>query len=106
MKVPFTWRPTGWYQIGWSADFPAGAVTPLHYFGEDMAAYRDASGALHVLEAHCKHLGAHLAHGGAVVGDCVQCPFHGWQWGTDGLHNVTVPANRSRTGRSSSGSGR
>ena len=24
MKVPFTWRPTGWFMVGWSADFPVG----------------------------------------------------------------------------------
>jgi phenylpropionate dioxygenase-like ring-hydroxylating dioxygenase large terminal subunit len=35
-------------------------------------AYRDESGELHVLEAHCKHLGAHIGHGGKVVGDCVE----------------------------------
>ena len=22
MEVPFTWKPTGWFQIGWSAEFP------------------------------------------------------------------------------------
>ena len=34
MEVPYTWRPTGWYQIGWSADFPDGQTVPLRYFGE------------------------------------------------------------------------
>jgi hypothetical protein len=23
MQVPFTWRPTGWFMVGWSADFAA-----------------------------------------------------------------------------------
>jgi len=90
MKVPFTWRPTGWYQIGWSNDFPAGLTRPLHYFGEDLVAYRGDDDALHVLEAHCKHLGAHIGHGGRVEGDCVRCPFHGWTWGADG-QNVAIP---------------
>ncbi len=81
MEVPFTWKVTGWFMIGWSPEFPVGEVRPLHYFGEDLVAYRDESGELHVLEAHCKHLGAHIGHGGKVVGDCVQCPFHGWRWG-------------------------
>jgi hypothetical protein len=34
-----------------------------------LVAYRDESGQLHVLEAHCKHLGAHIGHGGTVIGD-------------------------------------
>src|SRR5205085_12180493 len=93
------WRPTGWYQIGWSAEFPAASVRPLHYFGEDLVAYRGEDGGLRVLEAHCKHLGAHIGHGGRVVEDCVQCPFHGWRWGGDG-ENVSIPGetrpNRSK----------
>ncbi len=100
MKVPFTWRPTGWYQVGWSADFPAGEARPLRYFGEDMVVYRGDDGALRVLEAHCKHLGAHIGHGGRVVGECVQCPFHGWRWGPDG-QNEAIPGqdrpNRSKS---------
>jgi 3-ketosteroid 9alpha-monooxygenase subunit A len=28
MEVPFTWKPTGWFQIGWSAEFPTGEVRP------------------------------------------------------------------------------
>ena len=51
MKVPFTWKVTGWFVIGWSAEFPVGEVRPLRYFGEDLVAYRDESGELHVLWA-------------------------------------------------------
>ena len=64
MKVPFTWKVTGWFVIGWSAEFPVGEVRPLRYFGEDLVAYRDESGELHVLSGHCRHLGAHIGHGG------------------------------------------
>lgn len=86
MKVPFSWKPTGWFMVGWSAQFPAGEVRPLRYFGEDLAAYRDESGELHVLAAHCRHLGANIAQGGTVNGECVECPYHGWGWGPDGVN--------------------
>lgn len=103
MEVPFTWRVTGWFQIGWSHEFPAEGVRPLRYFGEDLVAYRGEDGELHVLDAHCRHLGAHLGHGGEVVGDCVRCPFHGWEWGPDG-YNARIPGqdrpNRSKKLRS------
>ena len=99
MKVPFTWRPTGWFQIGWSHDFAPGSVTPLRYFDEDLVAYRGDDGTLRVLQAHCRHLGAHLGHGGTVVDDCIQCPFHGWTWDETGT-NVAIPGqdkpNRSK----------
>jgi len=86
MKVPFTWKPTGWYMIGWSLEFVSGEARPLRYFGEDLVAYRDDDGELHVLQAHCRHLGAHLGHGGKVNGGCIECPFHGWGWGPDGTN--------------------
>ena len=90
MNEPFTWRPTGWFQIGWSSDFPLGEVQPLHYFGEELVAYRDENGQLHVLDAYCRHFGAHIGHGGRVKGECVTCPYHGWVWGPDGT-NVSIP---------------
>lgn len=97
--IPFTWKPTGWFMIGWSGEFPAGEVKPLRYFGEDLAAYRDDEGVLHVLGAHCPHLGANVARGGKVEGGCIRCPFHGWLWGPDGV-NVEIPydtkPNRSK----------
>jgi 3-ketosteroid 9alpha-monooxygenase subunit A len=90
VKVPVTWRPTGWFMIGWGADFEPGRSKPLKYFGHDLVAYRTDDGDLHVLDAHCPHLGAHLGHGGKVVGECVTCPYHGWSWGPDGT-NRAIP---------------
>src|SRR5947209_349494 len=81
--------------IGWSEEFPVGDVRPLRYFGEDLAAYRDDDGELHVLGAHCQHLGANIARGGTVTGDCVRCPFHGWVWGPDGT-NREIPYDDHR----------
>src|SRR5689334_7403833 len=90
MDEPFSWRPTGWFQVGWSAEVPVGEVRPLRYFGEDLVAYRDDNGVLHVLDGHCAHLGAHIGYGGRVRGECVECPFLGWVWGPDGT-NREIP---------------
>lgn len=83
-------RPSGWFQIGWSTDLSPGEVKPLRYFGTELVAYRDTDGVVHVMDAHCRHLGAHLGHGGCVVDGGLQCPFHGWVWDTDG-NNVRIP---------------
>ena len=83
-------KPTGWFQLGWSADLEAGDVKPLRYFGRDLVAYRTQSGRLVVLNAYCEHLGAHLGHGGSVSGEDIQCPFHGWQWSQEG-RNTCIP---------------
>src|SRR5262249_27077819 len=79
--LPF---PRGWFRVGASADFRYGTVQPLHYFGVDLVAFRTRDGKLHVLDAHCPHLGAHLGHGGRMKGDTVECPLHGWQWNGEG----------------------
>jgi 3-ketosteroid 9alpha-monooxygenase subunit A len=83
-------KPTGWFQVAWSDEIPAGGVKPLRYFSQELVAFRAESGELHVLDAHCRHLGAHLGHGGKVHGDCVACPYHGWQWDGAGA-NTLVP---------------
>ncbi|HKI43304.1 MAG: Rieske 2Fe-2S domain-containing protein [Mycobacterium sp.] len=92
-------QPTGWFQVAWSGDAPAGAVKPLRYFGNDMVIFRGVNGQVSVLDAHCEHLGANLARGGCVVEDGILCPFHGWVWSGEG-RNVRIPyeprPNRAR----------
>jgi len=87
-------KPTGWFQIGWSDELPAGEVRPLSYFGRDLVAYRTDSGRLVVLDAYCEHLGAHLGHGGSVAGEDIRCPFHGWQWSAEG-RNTCIPYQKT-----------
>ena len=82
--------PYGWYQVCWSYELAVGTVVPLRYFGTDLVAYRGQSGQVHVLDAYCLHLGAHLGYGGTVHCDALVCPFHGWEWSADG-ENVAVP---------------
>jgi 3-ketosteroid 9alpha-monooxygenase subunit A len=103
MRIPpgyeYLARPSGWFQIAYSHELGPGDVKPLRYFGQDLVIYRGESGDVHVLDAFCGHLGAHLGHGGRVCGDDVQCPFHGWRWDCEG-RNVNIPhsdrVNRSR----------
>jgi len=82
--------PFGWYQVCWSYELAVGEVRPLRYFGIDLVAYRGESGAVHVLDAYCPHLGAHLGYGATVNCEQLVCPFHGWEWSAAG-QNVAVP---------------
>ena len=72
--------PNGWFAVAWSHALREGDVRPIHYFGEDMVLFRTRSGHARVLDAFCPHLGAHLGHGGRVMGETIRCPFHGWQY--------------------------
>jgi 3-ketosteroid 9alpha-monooxygenase subunit A len=95
-RFPEQGIPRGWYQIGWSTDFAAATPVPLHYFDCDLVAYRDENnpdgspGQVRVLDAYCRHMGAHLGFGGRVEGQCIRCPYHGWLYDADGS-NVEVP---------------
>jgi phenylpropionate dioxygenase-like ring-hydroxylating dioxygenase large terminal subunit len=93
---PWTTMPTGWFQVAWSAELAAGEVRPMRYFGRDLVAYRGESGQVHVLDAHCAHLGAHLGYGGEVAGDDIICPFHHWRWSCEGC-TVDIPYSARKT---------
>ena len=75
--------PTGWFQVGYSAELEEGQVVPLRYFARDLVMFRNSTG-VHILDAHCPHLGAHLGHGGTVENDNLVCPFHAWEFAGDG----------------------
>jgi nitrite reductase/ring-hydroxylating ferredoxin subunit len=86
-------KPTGWFQVAWSDEIAVGDVHKMKYFGQELIAWRAESGHLTVMNAYCEHLGAHLGYGGHVEGEVLQCPFHGWQWNSQG-HNVCIPYDK------------
>ena len=55
----------------------------LKFFGEELVAFRDGSGAVGVLELHCPHRGTSLEFG--LVGEKgIRCCYHGWLFDVDG----------------------
>jgi phenylpropionate dioxygenase-like ring-hydroxylating dioxygenase large terminal subunit len=52
--------------------------------------WRDDDGAVHLHDAFCPHLGAHLGHGGRVDHGTIVCPLHGQRFDGGG-ENVHVP---------------
>ncbi|HEY7776416.1 MAG TPA: Rieske 2Fe-2S domain-containing protein, partial [Kineobactrum sp.] len=81
----------GWHVVRFSRELAAGEVQRLHYFNRDLVLFRGESGAAAIVDAHCPHLGAHLASdGGRLIGDAIACPFHGWTFAGDG-ECVSIP---------------
>jgi nitrite reductase/ring-hydroxylating ferredoxin subunit len=78
-RFPFP-IPNGWFVVATADAVGSSDVRALHYFGRDLVLYRTADGEPRVVDAYCAHLGAHLAVGGKVDGDCIRCPFHGWAY--------------------------
>ena len=74
----------GWFRLCDSADLPAGVVRSVTLGGQPRVLFRTAGGELALTQAHCPHMGAHLGHGGRVTGECLRCPFHGFEFARDG----------------------
>ncbi|WP_198653666.1 Rieske 2Fe-2S domain-containing protein [Actinocorallia populi] len=89
-RFPFP-VPNGWFIVAASADLAPGDIRPLYAFGRDLVLFRGTDGVPHVLDAHCSHLGAHLAVGGRVEDSCIRCPFHGWKFDGASGECVDVP---------------
>lgn len=77
-------HPFGWFVAGYSEDVRIGDVVPLRYFERELVMWRGEDGAVRIIDAFCRHLGAHLAHGGTVVGNRLECPFHAWRYDGNG----------------------
>jgi len=56
--------------------------------GDKVVLFRDSHGKAQALRDYCAHRGTAISKG-KVVGDCVQCPYHGWKYdGTGTLREV------------------
>jgi phenylpropionate dioxygenase-like ring-hydroxylating dioxygenase large terminal subunit len=84
--------PASWYLFGESGELRKGPLSK-RILGRDLVAYRTQSGRAAVMEARCAHLGADLGNG-KVVGECLRCPFHEWEYGPDG-RCTRVPRSES-----------
>ncbi len=89
-RYPFP-VPNGWFVVAESASLAPGEVRALYYFGRDLVLYRTEDGKPRLMDAHCQHLGAHLAVGGRVEQDCIRCPFHGWKFDGESGNCVEIP---------------
>ncbi len=90
--------PNGWFLLAYSDEIDRGQLLALDRLGKPLVLFRGESGAVNVFDAHCPHLGAHLGVGGRVVGDTIECPFHGWRFSADGAcvaipYAKRIPAN-------------
>lgn len=80
-----------WYVILESNEIKPGKPIGVTRMGEKMVAWRDSAGKAAVMSDLCPHRGVALSIG-AVKGDCIQCPFHGFEYDTSGACTY-IPAN-------------
>lgn len=80
-RLPY---PFGWFVACYADELAKGEVKPLRCFGRELAAWRGEDGKARIVDAYCRHLGAHMGHGGRVHGNLLECPFHSWRYNEQG----------------------
>jgi phenylpropionate dioxygenase-like ring-hydroxylating dioxygenase large terminal subunit len=83
--------PDQWYAVLESSQVPAGRPVSIIRMGERLVFWRDAQGKVACLHDRCPHRGVSLSLG-RLQDDCVECPFHGFQFDASGACRF-VPAN-------------
>lgn len=72
-----------WYVVAFGFEVTR---EPLHrmLFGDPVVLYRTEDGTPVALFDRCPHRGMRLSNGGKLIGDNIQCNYHGIQFGSDG----------------------
>ena len=66
-----------WQPVYISERLAVGRPAPVRILDENFTLYRGEGGSAHVVATHCPHRGLTLAVG-RVVGDNIECFYHGW----------------------------
>jgi phenylpropionate dioxygenase-like ring-hydroxylating dioxygenase large terminal subunit len=72
-----------WYAAAYSDQITADKPIKVKMLGQHFALYRDSKGVARCVSDICIHRSASLS-GGKIKGDCIECPYHGWQFDGDG----------------------
>ncbi len=73
-----------WTPIELANRVKRGRALSVRVAGEDVALFRGPDGALGALIDRCPHRGAALSLGRVTSDGRLECPFHGWQFTTEG----------------------
>ncbi|HVB01089.1 MAG TPA: aromatic ring-hydroxylating dioxygenase subunit alpha [Acidimicrobiales bacterium] len=72
-----------WHPIAAESEFEGRSIKPVRIMGEDLVLYRDERGTYGLVDRHCPHRRADLAH--AIVEECgIRCSYHGWKFDETG----------------------
>lgn len=71
-----------WYPMATTAELTDKPLK-VRAIGQDFVVFRGEDGAARCLSNTCTHRGGSLADG-KIRGNCVQCPYHGWEFDAQG----------------------
>lgn len=90
--------PQGWFAVAFSKELLINQVLTKKIMGKELVLWRSSNGDVHLQSAYCPHLGTHLGHCGKVVGERIQCPFHGFTFSGQGECSTYLKKVNSRDG--------
>jgi phenylpropionate dioxygenase-like ring-hydroxylating dioxygenase large terminal subunit len=82
-----------WHAVAWSTQVTGAAPLSARLLDHDVVLWRNSEG-VHAWQDLCVHRGAKLS-GGRIAGDCLACPYHGWQYDSSG-RCARIPAHPDR----------
>ncbi len=80
-----------WYAVLDSKEVPKGKIVGVKRLGQKLAFWRKNNGQIACIIDKCCHRGASISKG-KIVSERAQCPFHGFEYDSDGRVKV-IPAN-------------
>ncbi|KAM7253360.1 hypothetical protein ACFE04_025978 [Oxalis oulophora] len=72
-----------WYPVAFSADLKEDTMVPIECFEEPWVLFRGKDGKPGCVQDTCAHRACPLSLGSVNEGR-IQCPYHGWEYSTDG----------------------
>jgi phenylpropionate dioxygenase-like ring-hydroxylating dioxygenase large terminal subunit len=88
--------PNQWYAVLDSREVPRGRPVSVLRMGERLVFWRDKTGSVACLLDACPHRGAALS-GGKILGESVECPFHGFRFDSSGECRLVPALGRNVT---------
>jgi phenylpropionate dioxygenase-like ring-hydroxylating dioxygenase large terminal subunit len=79
-----------WHAVAWASQITPSAPVGLRLLEEKLVVWRNQDG-VHAWKDLCVHRGSRLS-AGRVHGNCLACPYHGWQYDSSG-RCVFIPAH-------------
>ena len=92
-RCPFP-IPYGWFFVEYGDKLEKGEHKMVNMLDQEWIVFRTESGDVGVTDPFCPHLGAHIGHGGKVVGESIRCPFHHWEYNSEGWCTKIPYANK------------
>lgn len=84
-----------WHVVGRADALPERGILAVRLLGEDVVLWRE-NGQVMAWQDLCIHRGSKLSLGKITAAGCLECPYHGWTYNTEG-RCVLMPAHPEQT---------